>query len=130
MNAIGFVKKVVGFVSGRSPRETGSVFDLAAAAVILQRNRAIRDFDAELGADRGLFHKRNGAAMGEHQFAGDRKAEPRAARAGGAAEGGEEVLAGFLRHARAGVVDGDANDAADAVGGYRDALGPVGAACR
>ena len=44
------------------------------AAVILQRNRAIGDLDAELGADRRLFHQRDRAAMGQHQLAGDGEA--------------------------------------------------------
>ena len=78
----------------------------------LHRRGAIGDFDAELRAGARLLDKRDGAAVGQHQFAGDDQAEPGAAGTGRAPEGGKQVLLGLPRHTRTVIVDHDADDAA------------------
>ena len=50
--------------------------------------------------------------MGEHQFASNRQPETGSAGARRAAKRGKKVLSGLWRHARAGIVDGNGDDAA------------------
>lgn len=73
-----YSKKIATLIPQSSLAKIASLFGVRPGAVIVQRNRAIRNFDAELGADRGLFHKGDGAAMRQHEFAGDGKAKARA----------------------------------------------------
>jgi hypothetical protein len=73
--------------------EITSLFDVAAGRGNPPAKPGDPEFRCGTACRQRLFHKRDRAAMGEHQLAGDRQAEAGAAGAGGAAEGGKEVLA-------------------------------------
>src|ERR1700741_2946067 len=84
-----------------------------------QFHRAVRDHDPEGGAD-GAFDQLDFAAMGADELGGDGEAEPAAPWAAGGLERLEQMLAGLLRHAGAGIGDLQDRDSALAAAGDAD----------
>src|SRR5690606_26469127 len=71
-------------------------------------HRLIGNRDFEKGAAAAALDEIEGASMCAYQLVGDRQAEARAAAAGGAMEGGEEILARLLGKAGPGILDENA----------------------
>src|SRR5262245_10345628 len=91
-------------ISRRTPPRPSRARALAAARVEI--DRAVGDRNAERRAD-GAFDQTDLAPVRAHQFGDDGKSEPDAAGAGRALEGFEQMGAGLLREAGAGVGDLD-----------------------
>src|SRR5207248_5747350 len=98
---------------------------LAAAGAKL--DGAVRDREPERRPD-GALDQTDLAAVGAHELRRDREAEPGAARPGRALERLEEMRAGLLAQARAGIGDLDHHHGALAAAGDADlvAAGLVG----
>src|SRR5258707_13537861 len=105
--------------NNRAPQPSRALPPAALAPALAELGRPVRYGDAEARPD-GAFDQADLAAMGAHELGRDREPKARAAGPGRALERLEQMRAGLLRHAGAGIGDLDDHDRALAPAGDPD----------